>query len=246
MPITAARTAASAALAVAAVALGPGPALGAATGWHRPVAGAVVRGFAYDPRSPFAAGARRNAWLRARPGGRVRAACSGAVVFAGAVPDGGQVVSVLCGRWRVTHLGVAGEGPAGRSVAAGQTIGRATGGRVGVGVRMAGEPWGYVDPERFLPVAPAPVGPVPVGPRGPRGAPRRPTSSPRPASGAQAHEAAPEPAPVPLVAYLGLGALAAGVAGSLRRRCIRRRRRLARTPAHAPARPPAHPPAAAP
>src|SRR4051794_38840121 len=87
---------------------------GALAAWQRPVPGAVARPFAYSPSAPFRAGEHRGADLAARPGTRVRAACSGEVVTAqlgaarasaGAVGTTGPgVVTLLCGRWRVTAL----------------------------------------------------------------------------------------------------------------------------------------------
>lgn len=141
--------------------LAAAPARGA--GWERPVPGNSVARFSYDASAPFRAGARRNLWLAARPGEPVRAACAGRVAFAGRLPSRGSAVSLRCGRWHVTHLGVA-EVTRARRVAAGARVGVAAGRVVRIGVRRTARPRGYVDPEAMLPGPPPPAGPVAVRP----------------------------------------------------------------------------------
>src|SRR4051812_9401245 len=85
--------------------------------WQRPVPGAVARPFAYSPSAPFRARQHRGAALAARLGTRVRAACAGEVVTArlgapgasagAGAPPGAGVVTLRCGRWRVTALPLA-------------------------------------------------------------------------------------------------------------------------------------------
>ncbi len=85
-----------------------------------PVQGPVVRGF--DFSGPYKPG-HRGVDLAAPPGAAVRASCAGSVAFAGAAGSNGRVVTLLCGRWRVTHLPLAG-------------IAVREGARVGVGERL--------------------------------------------------------------------------------------------------------------
>jgi hypothetical protein len=126
-----------------------------AAGWRRPVPGPVARAFAYGPE-PFLRGWHRGVDLAAPPGTPVHAACTGTVVTArGAGPAGG-VVTVRCGRWRVTHLPLASVAVhRGQPVTAGAAVGvlAASSAHAGLhlGVRLAADRLGYVDPMRFLP-----------------------------------------------------------------------------------------------
>src|SRR3954453_12377486 len=128
----------------------PRPAPPGRVAWRAPVAGPVVRAFSYGA-DPFARGWHRGADLRAASGATVRAACGGVVVTALA----GRVVTLRCGPWRVTHLPLARVAVhAGQYVAPGTRLGT-----LGVspahhglhlGVRRAGDPFGYVDPLPLL------------------------------------------------------------------------------------------------
>jgi hypothetical protein len=146
--------------------------------WLRPVAGGVARPFTYNRGAPFAAGAHRGADLAAPPGTPVRAACNGRVVHAGAVAGSDEVVSLLCGARRVTHLPLARVVVhAGAWVHAGAPIGTLAAGHDGlhVGVRREGDPFSYEDPMALLPVPDVPSAPAPrLAPRArtPRLAPR--------------------------------------------------------------------------
>ena len=175
-----------------------------------PVGGGVAAGFEVGP-NPFAGGQHRGADLRAAPGAPVRAACGGRVVVAGRVGSSGRLVTVRCGRWRVTHMPMAAI-----AVRAGAVIPR--GGRLGtlgasddhaglhLGVRREGRRFGYVDPIPLL--STSPPGPPPAvaprrlhRPRPPRQpiARRRPPrpEAPRPvAAPAPRPVAAPAPRPV--------------------------------------------------
>lgn len=222
-----------AAVAALLAALTLAPAAGAAT-WARPVPGAVARPFAYGP-DPFARGLHRGVDLAAPVGAAVRAACAGTVVAAG-----WNVVTVRCGRWRVTHLPLAHVAVrVGARVHAGARIGRLgrAGGHRGLhlGVRRAGDRFGYVDPLRFLPTG----GSTPPSPGVPRRGPRVPpvgtTPAAAPLAGASPADAPSVGAPhapasvgpaLPLPAWLGLALLALGGTGGIRLR-IRRRRAAA-------------------
>lgn len=206
----------------------------AAAGWVRPVSGAVTRRFDLGP-DPFAAGRHRGADFAAAPGTGVRAPCAGRVVVAGRIGSSGGVVTVACGRWRVSQLPLRRIGVhMGQRVRVGALIGtvEASGRHAGVhlGVRLAGQPFGYVDPLRFLGRGRRvpPAGPAPARRAGPHGRVAAPRVAPQPA---RAPVAVPAPggAPLPLApwpAWAGLGALllaAAGGAG-LRLRPSRRGR----------------------
>jgi hypothetical protein len=119
-----------------------------------PVPGPIVKPFAYAG-SPFRAGLHRGLDLRAAAGQGVRAPCSGAVVYAGRFG-----LTLRCARYRVTLLPVV---PLARGhVTAGERVGRAQG-NLHLGVRRAGDAFGYVDPAPLLrrarlapPVVPGP------------------------------------------------------------------------------------------
>jgi hypothetical protein len=174
------------------------------------VPGSVSRAFAYGP-DPFRAGWHRGIDLSARPGAVVRAACAGRVSTARP-----GLVTLRCGPWRVTHLPVATVSvERGEVVAAGRPLGTlgAAAGHTGLhlGVRRAGERFGYVDPLQFL------GGPWrrPVPPGGPRRGPPVPRAGPRPAPPPVSPRADPAPrasAPVPVGVRVfvptGVGALA--------------------------------------
>jgi hypothetical protein len=119
-----------------------------------PVGGSVTVGFDVGA-NPFEGGRHRGVDLEAGAGAEVRAACSGRVVVAGRVGSSGRLVTVRCGRWRVTHMPMAAiDVRAGAIVARGARLG--TVGRsndhagLHLGVRREGRRFRYVDPLRFL------------------------------------------------------------------------------------------------
>ncbi|MEA2169498.1 MAG: hypothetical protein QOF76_2798 [Solirubrobacteraceae bacterium] len=178
-----------------------------------PVPGPIVRPFVYSG-SPFAAGLHRGVDFRAEPGAVVVSPCAGRVAWAG---SGG--VTLLCGGRRVTLLPLYGVRVGdGTRVSVGDPVARvALPGPLHLGVRRAGDPFGYLDPERFL-RRPGSSAPPMVGPGRRRGPSPR---APAPPAGA------PQPAPVdapaglaPWPAWVGVLFLLAAVA---RRRRIRRR-----------------------
>jgi hypothetical protein len=205
----------------------------ASPSWALPVDGAVAAGFRYDAARPFAAGARRGADLRAAAGSAVRAACSGRVSHAGAVPRWRVGVSVRCGRLVATHLGL--RDPLvrrGERVDRGQRIGRVgPAGVVRLGARVRSERFGWVDPLALI-AQPhprgAPLGPAPPS-SGPRSAPlpaARPSPRPTPrASRAHSPPAAPRAAPV--LAWGAAALVAAGLPLGPVLATRRRRRRAA-------------------
>jgi peptidase M23-like protein len=163
-------------------------------GWRWPLRGPVVGAFHVSPHAPFSRGQRRGLDLSARPGTVVRAACSGRVTFAGALPRRGLAVSVRCGALMATYLGLGRlAARPGARVAPGDGLGTlGASGRLRLGARRATERRGYVDPllllERDRPALPH-LGPAPR-------AARRSAKLPPPAT-APALLPAPAPAPGP-------------------------------------------------
>jgi Peptidase family M23 len=187
-----------------------------------PVGGGVAAGFDISA-NPYAPGQHRGADLRAAPTEPVRAACGGRVVVAGRVGSSGRLVTVRCGRWRVTHMPLATI-----AVRAGAVIPR--GARLGtvgrsddhaglhLGVRREGRRFGYVDPVPLFSAPPR----LPPPPAPPSRRPRRPI--------AERHPPAPRAAPArrvvaarpgglaPWPAWAGLALVLAGVGIRVRMR----------------------------
>jgi hypothetical protein len=132
-----------------------------ALAWTWPVDGPVLRPFAFAPDSPYAGGQHRGIDIGAPTGTPVLAPAAGTVSFAGTVPGGGLTLALrTADGYSVTlvHLGAIG-------VARGATV--EEGGVVGsvgpsgepelpepsvhLGIRIAADPQGYVDPLSFLP-----------------------------------------------------------------------------------------------
>src|SRR6476646_9602530 len=86
---------------------------------HPPVDAPIVRPFSYSG-SPFARGLHRGLDLAAPPGAPVMAPCAGVVAFAGA-----HVMTLRCGRFRVTLLPVRGvRARAGSRILVGERLAR--------------------------------------------------------------------------------------------------------------------------
>ncbi|HYF28119.1 MAG TPA: M23 family metallopeptidase [Baekduia sp.] len=196
-----------------------------AAGWRRPLDGDVVGAFAYDREAPFDRGRRRGIDLAAPPGTPVRAACGGAVTFAGRAPAG-RGVSLRCGALVATHLGLGAIAVRrGVRVRVGAVLGAlGPAGVLRLGARRARDRLGYVDPARLLtagPPQPPALGPAPRAPRRPP-APPRPSSPRMPAPPMPAPSAHAPGTATPLAVWLGLagvtGALAGGTARARRRR----------------------------
>jgi hypothetical protein len=157
------------------------PARGAVGGvvratWRWPLRGPVVGSFRLAPRTPFARGQRRGIDVAAAPGSAVRAACTGRVSFAGALPSFGLAVSVRCGPLVATYLRLGRLAVRrGAPLVAGErlgTVGRA--GLLRLGARRASDRRGYVDPLALL-RDPGPSPPA-VAPPLRLGRPRRPAA----------------------------------------------------------------------
>src|SRR5689334_19528889 len=129
--------------------------------WTWPVAGPVLQPFVFDPAHPYAAGQHRGIDVGAQPGDLVAAPASGTIAFAGSVPTSGLTVTITTADGyavTLTHLGSI-TAAAGASVAEGDPV--ALAGSSGVpelpqtsvhlGIRVAAQAQGYVDPLGLLP-----------------------------------------------------------------------------------------------
>ncbi len=226
---------------------------GAAGAWRWPVEGEVVREFAVGA-DRFAPGQHRGINVAAAVGTSVHAACGGRVRFAGPVADNGRTVSVVCGRHVATYLHL--ETIAvrrGQPVPPGARLG--TVGRTGrpdrgpahlhLGARELAS-GRYVDPRDLMaatavtpPVLagpriaqrlrPTPLGPAPRAAPAPRGAPLTAPAPLEPVGSPAAPStttSSPPARALPLAAWAGLAALAAGLpVGALVRVRGRRRKR---------------------
>ena len=174
----------------------------AASGWTWPVDGPVLRPFSFGS-DPYAAGQHRGIDIGAPSGTPVRAAAGGVVSFAGTVPNGGKTVTIQTSTgYAVTlvHLGSI-RVLRGTAIDEGTTVG--TVGPSGVpdipepyvylGIRVASDDQGYLDPLRFLPQRAEPPPAPPESAADPPSAPGGESSGTEPA----APPAAAEPPPAP-------------------------------------------------
>ena len=152
-----------------------------AAGWAWPADGPVLRAFSLA-EDRYAAGQHRGIDIGEAVGAPVRAPAAGTVSFAGPVPGGGRAVTILTADgYAITllQLGSTVVAPGG-TVAEGMVVGRVGESEdaatrvshVHLGIRVAADPNGYVDPTSLLPARP-------------------PVTAPEPAP----RSAAPEPAP---------------------------------------------------
>ena len=129
--------------------------------WTWPATGAVLQPFLFDPAHPYASGQHRGLDVGAELGAVALAPAAGTVTFAGTVPTSGKSVTITTADGyavTLTHLGSI-TVERGAPVAEGDGVG--TIGLSGepevpqpyvhVGVRIAAEPQGYLDPLAFLP-----------------------------------------------------------------------------------------------
>lgn len=175
----------------------------AASAWTWPVDGPVLRPFSFGS-DPYAAGQHRGIDIGAPSGTPVRAAAGGFVSFAGTVPNGGKTVTIQTSTgYAVTlvHLGSI-RVFRGTTIEEGATVG--TVGPSGVpdipepyvylGIRVASDDQGYLDPLRFLPPRAEP-------PAAPESAADPPSAPADQSSGSEssAPPVATEPPPAPPV-----------------------------------------------
>ncbi len=188
----------------------------AAGAWSWPVDGPILRPFSLAD-SPYAAGQHRGLDIGAEVGARVVAPAAGTVTWAGSIPHGGRALTIATSDGLAVTLLQLGSvsALAGTVVAEGDAVGVVgpsadpvtTSSHVHLGIRVAADPNGYLDPVGLLPArlpapvpAPEPLVPVvaPVAEAAPvAGPPALPpvASAPLPAPGS-----APLPAPTPLPA----------------------------------------------
>jgi hypothetical protein len=167
----------------AAVVLATFLAASAAHAWTWPIDGPVLRPYALGD-DPYAGGQHRGLDIGGELGADVRTPAAGTVSFAGALPGGVRGVTVrTADGYAVTLLQLAGVTvDAGAAVAEGQVVGTigesrdqvTTHPHVHLGIRLAVDEHGYVDPLSLLP-------PRGVPPPAPAPAPVEPTPAPAPA-----------------------------------------------------------------
>ena len=127
-----------------------------ADAWTWPAEGPVLRPFALGPRTQYAAGQHRGVDIGADVGGQVLAPVAGTVSFAGSIPAGGRALTIqTADGYAVTLLQLGSidrrarrrrrrRSPVG---AVGESADAVTSApHVHLGVRVASEPNGYVDP----------------------------------------------------------------------------------------------------
>ncbi len=172
---------------------------GIASAWSWPVDGAVLRPFSLGS-DPYAGGQHRGIDVAGADGEGARAPSDGSVTFAGTVPASGRTVSILTADgYSVTlsHLGTiqVSKGDPVREGSVIATVGRSgtsehTEAYLHLGVRVATQDQGYVDPLGLLPVRafdqPAAGEPAAVP---------EPAPAQEPVAAAGAVDAAPTPEP---------------------------------------------------
>ena len=137
--------------------------------WSWPVQGPVQQPFAYDESHPYASGQHRGIDIGADAAGEtVLAPAMGTVSFAGTVPTSGRSVTIETPDGysvSLTHLGSIAV-TKGATVTEGEEVGtigpsgtpEEDGPYVHLGIRVAADPNGYVDPLSLLPPAAEPGG----------------------------------------------------------------------------------------
>lgn len=130
-----------------------------AVAWTWPVDGQVIRAFSMGD-DPYAGGQHRGVDIAADSGSSVRAPVDGTVSFAGTVPGSGRTVTIRTeDGYAVTLVGLGSIAVAKNAlVSEGETVGtvapvsdESTPASVHLGVRIASDSNGYLDPLTFLP-----------------------------------------------------------------------------------------------
>src|SRR5262249_40265093 len=182
---------------------------GAASAWTWPTHGAVVQAFSFDRSQPYAAGQHRGVDIAGAEGEPVLAPAAGIVSFAGSVPSSGRSVTIDTADGyavTLTHLGTilasrratVREGDAvGTTGSSGDA--EVAGPYVHLGIRIASDDQGYVDPLGLLPPRPAPppqpvtTAPAPTTPAPATPAPSLPAQPDAAPAVPDAGAAAPQP-----------------------------------------------------
>jgi hypothetical protein len=183
----------------------------AAYAWSWPVQGPVLQKFSFDRAHPYAAGQHRGIDIGAAAGTTLVAPAGGTVTFSGSVPTSGESLTILEPDGysvTLTHLGTIAVAR-GATVTEGEPVG--TVGPSGtpeldtpyvhLGVRVASDANGYVDPLSLLPPVAAPPPPTPPPPSASAGsaAPPAQTTPASPVVPASPVAASSAPAPVAIV-----------------------------------------------
>lgn len=173
----------------------------AARAWTWPVGGPVLQGFSFDRSHPYAGGQHRGVDIGSSPGAPVLAPAAGTVTFAGSVPVNGLTVTIETADGlavTLTHLGSVsvGRGATASEGAAIATVGPSgtpeiDGPYVHLGIRVASDPNGYLDPLSLLPPASVPSSPGPTPAPAPQQEPTAVPSTPETVSPGNAASAAP-------------------------------------------------------
>jgi len=125
-----------------------------AASWTWPADGQVIRAFSLGD-DPYAGGQHRGIDIAADSGSGVRAPAAGTVSFAGTVPGNGRTVTIRTGDgYAVTLVGLGSIGVKKNAfVSEGETVGTVapapdeiTPANVHLGIRIASDPNGYLDP----------------------------------------------------------------------------------------------------
>ena len=182
--------------AIAALVVVPG-----AVGWSWPAEGPILRPFSLSA-DEYAAGQHRGIDIGAAVGDPVRAPAAGIVSFVGPVPAGGRALTIqTADGYAVTLLQLGSVAVTrGSSVGEGGVVGQVgdsedaftTAPHVHLGVRVAAEPNGYVDPLGLLPAV---ASPVPVAPE------TAPRTGPRSGAGSRRRAGCPRLSSTPAVGY---------------------------------------------
>ena len=168
-----------------------------AVAWTWPADGQVIRAFSLGD-DPYAGGQHRGVDISGEPGSGVRAPAPGTVSFAGTVPGSGRTITIRTeDGYAVTLVGLGSIGVVkNAALSEGETVGTVaaapgdgTPASVHLGVRVASDPNGYIDPLSLLPVRseqPNAVDQVVAGAAGEE-------ASPEPVSGAESSNTGAEP-----------------------------------------------------
>ncbi|HEY4976872.1 MAG TPA: peptidoglycan DD-metalloendopeptidase family protein, partial [Gaiellaceae bacterium] len=168
-----------------------------AVAWTWPADGQVIRAFSLGD-DPYAGGQHRGVDISGEPGSGVRAPAPGTVSFAGTVPGSGRTITIRTeDGYAVTLVGLGSIGVVkNAALSEGETVGTVaaapgdgTPASVHLGVRVASDPNGYIDPLSLLPVRseqPNAVDQVVAGAAGDE-------ASPEPVAGVESSDAGIEP-----------------------------------------------------